>query len=76
MSTVTVQPAPSRVTVTERRTPSTTVELVDELDPPPSDDELDETEELDEPEPALRDEADAPSPSSVTVLSTTRPSAR
>jgi hypothetical protein len=73
---VTVQPALSRVTVTERRTPSTTVELVEELDPPPSEDELDETEELDDPEPVLRDETETPSPSSATVLSTTRPSAR
>jgi hypothetical protein len=73
---VTVQPVASRVTVTERRTPSTTVELVEELDPPPSEDELDETEELDDPEPVLRDEAEVPSPSSATVLSTKRPSAR
>jgi hypothetical protein len=74
-STVIVQPDASRLTVTDRRTPSTTLVLVALLEPSPDELELDETELLDEPEPRALDEAEAPVSLALTVVRITRPSA-
>lgn len=76
---VIVQPAASRRTLVDRRTPSTVVVLVAELaapDPEP----LDDTETLDDEVRGDReldalDAAETPWPSMVTVVSIMRPSA-